>query len=96
MTYYNNVYLPEEFGVYENAGTRRHPKQVLATTTDPITGEEIPDINAPSIDDLTTARNTIAQAEQTISEEPAAVDPNRIPTALFQAVIEYLKAKAAA
>jgi HlyD family secretion protein len=74
MTYYNNVYLPEEFGVYENAGTRRHPKQVLATTTDPITGELIPDINAPSMDDLTTARNNIAQAEETISKGQAYLD----------------------
>ena len=39
MTYYNNVYLPEKFGVYENVGSRRFPKQVLATTTDPTTGE---------------------------------------------------------
>ena len=74
MTYYNNVYLPEEFGVYENVGTRRHPKQVLATTTDPITGAEVADINAPSIDDLTTARNNIAQAEQTISEGQTYLD----------------------
>lgn len=67
-TYYENVYLPEEFGVYENVGSRRHPKQVLATTTDPVTGEEVPDINEPSSDDLATARNQIAQAQQTISE----------------------------
>jgi HlyD family secretion protein len=73
-TYYNNVYLPENFGVYENAGTRRYPKQVLATTTDPITGEQVPDINAPSTDDLTTAQNNIAQAQETISEGKTYLD----------------------
>ena len=74
MTYYNNVYLPEEFGVYVNAGNRRFPKMVLATTTAPTTGEEIPDINAPSVDDLTTARNNISQAQETISEGQAYLD----------------------
>ncbi len=74
MTYYNNVYLPEEFGVYVNVGNRRFPKMALATTTAPTTGEVIPDINAPSVDDLTTARNNIAQAEQTISEGQAYLD----------------------
>ena len=73
-TYYNNVYLPENFGVYEDAGTRRYPKQVLATTTDPITGEQVPDINAPSTDDLTTAQNNIAQAQETISEGKTYLD----------------------
>lgn len=47
MTYYNNVYLPEEFGVYVNVGNRRFPKMALATTTAPTTGEVIADINAP-------------------------------------------------
>jgi len=46
----------------------------LATTTAPTTGEIIPEINAPSVDDLTTARNSIAQAEQTISEGQAYLD----------------------
>jgi HlyD family secretion protein len=73
-TTYNNEYLPDTFGVYENAGTRRHPKQVLATTTDPITGKEVPDINNPSAADLTTAKNDIAQAQQTISEGQAYLD----------------------
>jgi HlyD family secretion protein len=41
---------------------------VLATTTDPITGEEVPDISNPSIADLTAARNDIARAQQTISK----------------------------
>ncbi len=74
MTYYNNVYLPEEFGVYVNVGNRWFPKMALATTTAPTTGEVIPNINAPSVDDLTTARNNIAQAEQTISEGQAYLD----------------------
>jgi len=74
MTFYNNIYLPEKFGVYVNVGNRRFPKQVLATTTAPTTGEVIPDINAPSVDDLTTARNKIAQAEATISEGQAYLD----------------------
>ena len=74
MTYYNNVYLPEEFGVYVNVGNRRFPKMALATTTAPTTGEVIPDINVPSMDDLTTARNNIAQAAQTISEGLAYLD----------------------
>jgi multidrug efflux pump subunit AcrA (membrane-fusion protein) len=74
MTYYNNVYLPEEFGVYVNVGNRRFPKMALATTTAPTTGDVIPDINAPSVDDLTTARNNIVQAEQTISEGHAYLD----------------------
>ena len=68
-TYYNNVYLPENFGVYENAGTRRYPKQVLATTTDPITGEEIPDINAPSTDDLTTAQIILRKPRKPFQRE---------------------------
>jgi HlyD family secretion protein len=74
ITYYNNVYLPEAFGIYVNVGNRRFPKMALATTTAPTTGEIIPEINAPSVDDLTTARNSIAQAEQTISEGQAYLD----------------------
>jgi multidrug efflux pump subunit AcrA (membrane-fusion protein) len=74
LTYYNNIYLPEKFGVYENVGTHRFPKQVLATTTDPITGKEVADINKPSTDDLTTAHNQIAQAQETISEGQAYLD----------------------
>jgi multidrug efflux pump subunit AcrA (membrane-fusion protein) len=35
QTYYQNEYLPEAFGVYESVGSRRHPKQVLATYIDP-------------------------------------------------------------
>jgi HlyD family secretion protein len=74
MTYYNNVYLPEKFGVYVNVGNRRFPKMALATTTAPTTGEIIPDIHAPSVDDLSTAGNQIAQAQETISEGQAYLD----------------------
>jgi HlyD family secretion protein len=73
-TSYNNLYLPETFGVYENIGSRRHPKEVLKTVTDPITGKEVPDITAPSVDDLTTVRSNIAQAQETISEGQAYLD----------------------
>jgi HlyD family secretion protein len=68
QTYYQNEYLPETFGVYENAGSRRHPKQVLATYIDPKTGEEFPEIDAPSADDIATARNNLAQARQTVKD----------------------------
>lgn len=66
--YYKNYYLPETFGVYENVGSRRHPKQALATYIDPKTGEELPQIDAPSADDIATARNNYAQAQETIEE----------------------------
>ena len=68
QTYDQNVYLPETFGVYENIGSRRHPKQVLATYIDPKTGEVLPKITAPSADDITTARNNLAQALETVKE----------------------------
>jgi HlyD family secretion protein len=68
QTYYQNEYLPETFGVYENIGSRRHPKQVLATYIDPKTGKELPEIDAPSADDIATARNNLAQAQQSIKE----------------------------
>jgi len=68
QTYYEDTYLPETFGVYENVGSRRFPKIVLATYTDPNTGEEVPDINVPSAADITKARNDYAQAKQTIAE----------------------------
>jgi RND family efflux transporter MFP subunit len=66
--YYENYYLPETFGTYENVGSRRHPKQVLATKTDPVTGEEVPVIDEPSAADLTTARNNYAQAQETVKQ----------------------------
>ena len=74
QTYYQNEYLPETFGVYENAGSRRHPKQVLETYIDPKTGLEFPKINAPSADDIATARNNLAQAQQTIKDDQAYLD----------------------
>jgi multidrug efflux pump subunit AcrA (membrane-fusion protein) len=66
--YYQDYYLPETFGVYENVGSRRHPKQVLATYIDPKTGEEVAEIDAPSADDIAIARNNYAQAQETIKE----------------------------
>jgi HlyD family secretion protein len=66
--YYENYYLPETFGTYENVGSRRHPKQVLATEIDPDTGEEVPVIDEPSAADITTARNKYAQAQETVKQ----------------------------
>jgi RND family efflux transporter MFP subunit len=66
QTYYQDTYLPENFGVYENVGSRRFPKIVLATYIDPYTGEEVPEINAPSTADIAKARNDYAQAKETI------------------------------
>ena len=66
--YYENYYLPETFGTYENVGSRRHPKQVLATETDPMTGEESSIIDEPSAADITTARNNYIQAQEAIKE----------------------------
>lgn len=68
QNYYETTYLPETFGTYENVGSRRHPKQVLATETDPVTGEEIAVIDEPSAADLTTARNNYAQAQETVKQ----------------------------
>lgn len=68
-TYYENVYRPETFGEYENIGSRRHPKMVLVTYIDPHTGEVVPKINGPSEADVTTARNNLAQAQETIKED---------------------------
>jgi RND family efflux transporter MFP subunit len=68
QTYYENEYLPEKFGVYENVGNRRFPKIVLATEIDPNTGEEVPVIDEPSAADTTTARNNLAQAQETVKE----------------------------
>lgn len=74
QTYYQNEYLPETFGVYENVGSRRHPKEVLATYIDPKTGLEFPKITAPSADDIASARNNLAQAQQTIKDDQAYLD----------------------
>jgi len=66
--YYENEYLPGNFGEYENVGSRRHPKQILVTYIDPYTGEEKPEINGPSIADIAIARNNLAQAQETVRE----------------------------
>jgi HlyD family secretion protein len=66
--YYQNYYLPETFGTYENVGSRRHPKLALVTYIDPDTGAEVAEISAPSAADITTARNNLAQAQQTVKE----------------------------
>jgi HlyD family secretion protein len=66
--YYENYYLPETFGTYENVGSRRHPKQALVTSIDPETGEEVPEIDEPSAADITTARNNYAQAQEIVKE----------------------------
>lgn len=104
--YYENTYLPETFGVYENVGSRRHPKQALATYIDPKTGEELPEIDAPSADDLATARNNLAQAQQTIKDDQAYLEilkSGSIPegatgsklTTLYEAQLAVDNAKAA-
>jgi len=106
QTYYQNEYLPETFGVYENIGSRRHPKQVLTTYIDPKTGEELPEIDAPSADDIATARNNLAQAQQTIKEGQEYLEvlkSGSIPegatgtklTALYEAQLAVDNAKAA-
>jgi HlyD family secretion protein len=74
QTYYKDTYLPETFGRYENVGTRRFPKIVLATYTDPNTGEEVPDISAPSAADIAKAWSDYAQAKETITEGQEYLD----------------------
>jgi multidrug efflux pump subunit AcrA (membrane-fusion protein) len=66
--YYENEYLFENFAQYETVGRGRNAKQVLVTETDPVTGEEVPDIDEPSIDDIAIARNNLAQARETVRE----------------------------
>jgi multidrug resistance efflux pump len=106
QTYYQNEYLPKTFGVYENVGSRRHPKEVLATYIDPKTGLEFPKITAPSADDIATARNNVAQAQQTIKDDQAYLDilkSGSIPegatgtklTTLYEAQLGVDNAKAA-
>jgi RND family efflux transporter MFP subunit len=106
QTYYQNEYLPENFGVYENVGSRRHPKQVLATHIDSKTGEILPEIDAPSADDIAIARNNLAQAQETIQEGQEYLDvlkSGTIPegatgtklTALYEAQLAVDNAKAA-
>jgi hypothetical protein len=55
--YYKNTYLPENFGEYENIGSKRRQHLVLVTYVDPYTGQEVPEINGPSAADIATARN---------------------------------------
>ena len=106
QTYYQNEYLPGNFGVFENVGSRRHPKQVLATYIDPKTGEELPEIDAPSADDIAIARNNYAQAQETIKEGKAYLEvlkSGSIPegatgtklTTLYEAQLAVDKAKSA-
>jgi multidrug efflux pump subunit AcrA (membrane-fusion protein) len=68
QTYYKETYLPEEFGEYENVGSRRHQRLVLVTYIDPVTGEEVPEINGPSIDDIAIARSNYILAQETVKE----------------------------
>ena len=105
-TYFQNIYAPETFGEYINIGTRRFPKQVLDTYIDPDTGEELPKIDWPSADDLTTARNNYAQAQQTIQDDQSyleALKTGVIPdgatgerlTTLYEAQLAVENAKSA-
>jgi RND family efflux transporter MFP subunit len=73
-TYYQDAYLIEKFGEYETVGKGRNAKQVLVMTTDPMTGEEVPETNGPSAADLATAHNNLAQAQETILEGQAYRD----------------------
>lgn len=68
QTYYKDTYLPEEFGEYENIGSRRFRHLVLVTYVDPVTGKEVSEINGPSIDDIAIARNNYIQAQETVRE----------------------------
>jgi HlyD family secretion protein len=74
QAYYKNSYLPENFGEYENVGSRRNPKIVLVTYIDPYTGEDVPEINGPSADDVATARNNYIQAQETVKEDEIYLD----------------------
>ena len=66
--YYKNEYLIENFGQYEWVGGRRNRREVLVTYIDPETGEELPEIDEPSADDIAIARNNYVQAQETIKE----------------------------
>jgi HlyD family secretion protein len=67
---YKNVYGPDNFTEYTRVGGRRG-HQVVVTTTDPVTGEEVPKIDWPSDADVATARNNYAQAKQTVKDDQA-------------------------
>jgi len=66
--YYENEYLLENFGQYEWVGGRRNRREVLVTYIDPETGEELPEIDEPSADDIAIARNNYVQAQETVKE----------------------------
>lgn len=74
QTYYNDVYLPQNFGEFENVGTRRHPKVVPVTYVDPYTGAVLPKIDGPSPADIAKARSDYAQAKQTIQDGKTYLD----------------------
>ena len=104
-TYYRDIYAVQKFGEYDTVGKGRNRKQVLVTTTDPVTGQEVPVIQS-SVAELATARNNIAQAQETISEGQAYLDilnSGFIPddavgakiTTLYQARLAVEKAKTA-
>jgi len=106
QAYYENYYLPETFGTYENVGSRRHPKQALVTSIDPDTGEEVAEISVPSAADITTARNNYAQAQETVREGELyleALNTGVIPegatgenfTALYEAQLALENARSA-
>jgi len=62
--YYQDFYLPENFTQYQRQGRKR----VIVTYTDPVTGKELPQIDAPSIADIATARRNYIQAQQTVKD----------------------------
>ncbi len=90
--YYQTVYRVENFGTYENIGSRRHPNQVLVTTIDPVTGKKVPEVNTSDAE-IAAARNNYAQAKETISEGQAYLDilnSGVIPDAAVGAKIKTL------
>jgi len=68
--YYENVYLPENFSQYERKGRT----QVVVTYTDPYTGEVLPEIIKPSTADIAKARNDLAQAQATVTDDQVYLD----------------------
>ena len=68
QTYYQNVYLPENFGEYEQVGGRRHRRTVPVTYSDEETGEVLPKIDAPSIADIAIARSNLSQAQEAVAQ----------------------------
>jgi len=69
-SYYENVYLPENFTQYESQGRT----QVVVTYIDPYTGEVLPEIDRPSTADIAKARNDLAQAKETIKNGEAYLE----------------------